>query len=164
MRSITQHAIGLGDVWLTDPINDVCPGCACAKLHRQPFGSASNRSNDKLGRVHTDLCGPIAMQSISGTRYLLTFIDDATCYATVYSIRNKSDTFDQFVIHLTYVENQSGEKLKILRSDRGGEYINTEMREYLAEKGICHERRWLRCHNRRVWLSNIIGQSLNRSG
>ena len=57
----------------------------------------------------------------------------------MYSIRNKSDTFDQFVNHLTYVENQSDEKLKILRSDRGGEYINTEMREYLAEKGIRHE-------------------------
>ena len=79
------------------------------------------------------------MQSISGTRYLLTFIDDAMCYATVYSIRNKSDTFDQFVNHLTYVENQSGEKLKILRSDGGGEYINTEMHEYLAKKGIHHE-------------------------
>src|SRR5665213_708121 len=92
MRLMTQHATELGNVQLIDPINDVCPGCACAKSHRQPFRSASNRSSDKLGRVHTDLCGPIAMQSISGTRYLLTFIDDATRYATVYSIRNKSDT------------------------------------------------------------------------
>src|SRR5665213_2028539 len=92
MRSMTQHVTGLGDVRLTNPINNVCPGYARAKSHRQPFGSASNRSNDKLGRVHTDLCGPIATQSISGARYLLTFIDDATCYATVYSIRNKSDT------------------------------------------------------------------------
>src|SRR5665213_3246318 len=139
MRSMMQHAIGLGNVRLTDPINDVCPRYARAKLYRQPFGLASNRSSDKLGRVHTDLCGPMATQSISSARYLLTFIDDATHYATVYSIRNKSDTFDQFVNHLTYVENQSGEKLKILRSDGGGEYINTEMREYLAEKGIRHE-------------------------
>ena len=136
---MTQHATGLGDVQLTDPINDVCLGCARAKSHRQPFGSASNRSSDKLGRVHTDLCGPIATQSISGAHYLLTFIDDATRYATVYSIRNKSNTFDQFVNHLTYVENQSGEKLKILRSDGGSEYINTEMCEYLAEKEIHHE-------------------------
>src|SRR5665213_1325977 len=139
MRSMTQHATGLGDVRLTDPINDVCPGCARAKSQRQLFGSASNRSSDKLGRVHIDLYGPIATQSISGAYYLWTFIDDATCYATVYSIRNKSDTFDEFVKHLTYVENQSDEKLKILRSDGGSEYINTEMREYLAEKGIRYE-------------------------
>src|SRR5665213_3286281 len=79
------------------------------------------------------------MQSISCLHYLLTFIDDTIRYTTVYSIRNKSNTFDQFVNHLTYVENQSGEKLKILRSDGGDEYINTEMREYLAKKGICHE-------------------------
>ena len=81
----------------------------------------------------------MAMQSISGTYYLLIFIDDITRDTIVYSIRNKSDTFDQFVNHLTYVENQSGEKLKILWSDRGSKYINTEIGEYLAEKGIRHE-------------------------
>src|SRR5271163_1050069 len=139
MRSMTQYALGLGNVQLADPINDICAGCARAKSHRQPFGSASNRSSDILGRVHTDLCGPMQMQSISGARYLLTFIDDATRYVTVYSIANKSDTFNQFVDHLTLVENQSGKSLKILRSDGGGEYINSEMRNYLAEKGIRHE-------------------------
>jgi len=139
MRSMTQYALGLGNVQLADPINDICAGCARAKSHRQPFGSASNRSSDILGRVHTDLCGPMQTQSISGARYLLTFIDDATRYVTVYSIANKSDTFNQFVDHLTLVENQSGKSLKILRSDGGGEYINSEMRNYLAEKGIRHE-------------------------
>ena len=99
----------------------------------------SNRSSDILGRIHTDLCGPMPTQSISGACYLLTFIDDATRYATVYSIENKSDTFNQLVDHLRLVENQSGKKLKILRSDGGGEYINSEMRNYLAEKGIRHE-------------------------
>src|SRR5271170_13795 len=79
------------------------------------------------------------IQSISGAHYLLTFIDDATRYVTVYSIANKSDTFNQFVDHLTLVENQSGKSLKILRSDGGSEYINSEMGNYLAKKGICHE-------------------------
>src|SRR5271170_1524637 len=92
-----------------------------------------------LGRVHTDLYGPMQTQSISSVRYLLMFIDDATRYVTVYSIMNKSDTFNQFVDHLTLVENQSGKSLKILRSDGGGEYINSEMRNYLVEKGIRHE-------------------------
>src|SRR5271163_4703285 len=139
MRSITQYASGLGNVQLADPINDICPGCTCAKSHRQPFGSASNRSSDILGRVHTDLYGPMQTQSISSARYLLTFIDDATHYVTVYSIANKSDIFNQFVDHLTLVENQSGKKLKILRSDGGGEYINSEIYNYLTEKGIRHE-------------------------
>ena len=80
----------------------------------------------------------MAMQSISGTRYLLTFIDDATRHATVYSIRNKSDTFDQFVNHLTYIENQSGEKLKIMIGRRQRIYQH-KICEYLAEKGIRHE-------------------------
>ena len=77
--------------------------------------------------------------SNSGARYILTFIDDATRFATVYFINNKSDTFDQFVDHLIYVENQSSKNLKILRSDGGGEYINSNMHIYLAERGIRHE-------------------------
>src|SRR5271163_724635 len=117
----------------------VCTGCACAKSHRQPFGSTISRSSEILGRIHTDLCGPMLTPSISGARYILTFIDDTTRFATVYFINNKSDTFDQFVDHLTYVENQSSKKLKILRSDGGGEYINTDMYNYLAERGIHHE-------------------------
>src|SRR5665213_1992263 len=36
MRSMTQHVTGLGDVRLTDQINDICLRCACAKSHRQP--------------------------------------------------------------------------------------------------------------------------------
>src|SRR5277367_5505308 len=139
MKSITQHIAGLKNIQLSDPINDVCTGYAHAKSHRQSFRSAINRSNDILRRIHTDLCGLMPTPSISGTRYILTLIDDATCYATVYTLKNKSDTFNQLVDHLIYVENQSGQKLKILRSDGGGEYINTEMKNYLAGKGIRHE-------------------------
>ena len=47
--------------------------------------------------------------------------------------------FNQFINHKLLIETQSGKNLKILRSDGGGEYINAEMYEYLAENGIRHE-------------------------
>ena len=138
LQTLPKYVIGLENVRITSN-NDVCASCAQAKSHRLPFGSATNRSIEPLGRIHTDLCGPMPSQSISGARYILTFIDDATRYATVYFIKNKSDTFDQFINHKLLIETQSGKKLKILRSDGGGEYINAEMHEYLAENGIRHE-------------------------
>ena len=37
------------------------------------------------------------------------------------------------------VENQNGQKMKVLRSDNGGEYKFTEYKAYLAGKGIEHQ-------------------------
>ena len=37
------------------------------------------------------------------------------------------------------VENQTGRKVKVLRSDNGGEYTSKEFKDYLASKGIKHQ-------------------------
>jgi len=37
------------------------------------------------------------------------------------------------------VENQTGQKVNVLMSDNGGEYISKEFKEYLASKGIEHQ-------------------------
>ena len=36
------------------------------------------------------------------------------------------------------LENQKERKVKVMRSDNGGEYISTEFKAYLADKGIKH--------------------------
>ena len=37
------------------------------------------------------------------------------------------------------VENQTGRKVKVLRSDNGGEYTSKESKDYLISKGIKHQ-------------------------
>jgi len=37
------------------------------------------------------------------------------------------------------VENQLGRKVKVLRSDNGGEYTFKEFKDYLESKGIKHQ-------------------------
>jgi len=78
----------------------------------------------------------MAIPSLSGSRYLLTFIDDTSRYAEVYFLKNKSDTFGTFRNYRTMIEKQLGRKIKVLRSDGGGEYVNREMQEYLTKNGI----------------------------
>ena len=63
-------------------------------------------------------------RSIGGSQYFVTFIDDATRKVWVYTIKSKDRTFACFQKLLSSVENQSGRKVKALRSDNGGEYIS----------------------------------------
>ena len=42
----------------------------------------------------------------------------------------------KFKVFKDLVENQSGRKLKILRSDNGGEYVNSDFIQYCEDAGI----------------------------
>ncbi|GJR03309.1 retrotransposon protein, putative, ty1-copia subclass [Tanacetum coccineum] len=47
-----------------------------------------------------------------------------------------SDTFEMFKRYQNEVENQLGRKIKVLRSDRGGEYLSIEFFDHLKNCGI----------------------------
>ncbi|KAH9291072.1 hypothetical protein KI387_044643, partial [Taxus chinensis] len=49
---------------------------------------------------------------------------------------HKSDVFDTFVKWKALVENETGLKLKCLRSDNGGEYCSNEFNDYCSKNGI----------------------------
>ncbi|GKB80231.1 retrovirus-related pol polyprotein from transposon TNT 1-94 [Tanacetum coccineum] len=50
----------------------------------------------------------------------------------------KDEAIDKFVLYKTEVENQLGKKIKVVRSDRGGEYV-APFAELCAKHGIRHE-------------------------
>ena len=48
----------------------------------------------------------------------------------------KSKAFEKFKEFETKVENQLGKRIKIIQSDRGGEYLLGDFKDYLTENGI----------------------------
>nr|GEV45803.1 retrotransposon protein, putative, Ty1-copia subclass [Tanacetum cinerariifolium] len=66
------------------------------------------------------------------------FIDDCTKYCYVYLLKSKDEAIDKFVLYKTKVENQLGKKIKVVRSDRGGEYVSLFVELY-AKHGSRHE-------------------------
>jgi transposase InsO family protein len=66
----------------------------------------------------------------------VTFTDDLSRYGYVYLMRHKSESFDKFKEFKAEVENQLRKKIKIFRTDRDGEYLSGDFREYLKEHGI----------------------------
>ena len=94
------------------------------------------KRSEKLELVHTDVWGPAHVSSLGGSHYYVTFIDDATRKTQIYYIRNKSDVFDTFKKWKALVENETGKKLKCLKSNNGGEYFSKEFDNYYLEHGI----------------------------
>ena len=51
-----------------------------------------------------------------------------------------------------------GKKLKVLRSDRGGEYLSNEMKHFIREREIKHEKTMAHTlHNKMEFLKERIG-------
>jgi hypothetical protein len=114
-----------------------CECCIIAKQHRDSFPKGmSRRAHAPLELIHTDLVGPMQTQSIGGSYYFLTFIDDFSRKTWVYFLRQKSETFGKFKEFRALVEKQSGYQLKVLRSDGGGEYELKEFHDYCKHHGI----------------------------
>ena len=49
-------------------------------------------------------------------------MDDRSKYCYVYLLKSKGEAIEKFFLYKNEVENQLNRKIKVLRSDRGGEY------------------------------------------
>ena len=57
-----------------------------------------------------------------GPKYFISFIDDCSRYMYLYMIRNKDEALNAFKVFKAEVEKQCGKQIKIVKTDRGGEY------------------------------------------
>ncbi|KAA0043586.1 gag/pol protein [Cucumis melo var. makuwa] len=76
-------------------------------MTKRPFTGKGYRAKEPLELIHSDLCGPMNVKARGDFKYFISFIDD-----------------------------YSNKKIKILRSDRGGEYMDLRFQDYMVEHGI----------------------------
>ncbi|KAE8689304.1 paired amphipathic helix protein Sin3-like 3-like [Hibiscus syriacus] len=115
----------------------LCEDCIFGKQKKVSFAKIGKTPKaEKLELVHTDVWGPSSVPSLAGSLYYVTFIDDSTRNVWVYFLKKKSEVFDTFRKWKAMMENESGLKVKRLRSDNGGEYRNRRFRDFCANNGI----------------------------
>ena len=107
-------------------------------MTKKPF-SKTDRNSIMLELVHSDVCELNGVLIRGGKRYFITFIDDFFRFTYVYLMRNKDESFDMFKRYKTELENKKDRKIKILRSDRGGEYFPNDFSTFCEEHGIIHQ-------------------------
>ena len=115
----------------------VCEVCTDGKITRKPFPAGrATRAQEVLGIVHTDVCGPMSVISIGGEQYFTLFIDDWSRATFLYLVKKKSDVLNAFKEFEAWATTFTGRKIKILRSDNGGEYTGTAFKQFCIERGI----------------------------
>ena len=77
---------------------------------------------DALELVHGDLCGPITPATCGGRWYFLLLMDDCSRYMWLQLLTSKDKA-----------EAESGKKLRVLRTDRGGEFTSVEFAAYCVD-------------------------------
>jgi hypothetical protein len=102
------------------------------KLRRTSHAPREPRLVLKLHRIHIDLCDvPNA--------YFSSAIDEATRYATVDILSQKSTAAGSVARLIAYHETQTDLKVQRVRTDRGGEYMCGTLKKLHDEHGIQHE-------------------------
>jgi len=137
IRKLVKENMAYGITLQECEIKETCENCIQGKMSRKPFPNVSSRkSKNILEIIHSDVCGPMQTTTPGGKRYVLTMIDDYSSYTQIFLLAHKSEVFKYVKKYIEAVKTKFNKKPKILRSDRGKEYVNKQMIDYLKEEGI----------------------------
>lgn len=118
-----------------------CEACTVGKLVQYPHRMLKDTtSNEALELLHMDLCGPLPVPSMGGSRYVYVIVDNYSRYTSVYFLKTKDEVFDSFVEFMNKPETELNKKIKKVRSDNGTEFVNQRFENLFKEKGIQHQR------------------------
>ena len=115
---------------------DFCENCVYGEQNRVSFPSSSKRVKHILELVDSDVFGPMKVPSLGKCVYYVSFIDDFSRNTWIYFLKKKSEVFDRSEEFKALVENQIEKKIKVLRTDNGGEFCNKEFEEFCNKCGI----------------------------
>ena len=97
-----------------------------------------SRAKHVLDLVHSDL-DKMSSASINGYIYTATYLDDHSRYGMMFFLKKKSEQFGAFKAYKAWAERHTDRQLKCIQTDRGGEFLSNEQKEFMEESGIEHQ-------------------------
>uniref|UniRef100_T1ISZ7 Integrase catalytic domain-containing protein n=1 Tax=Strigamia maritima TaxID=126957 RepID=T1ISZ7_STRMM len=120
---VKSRVDGLG----TGPdIGHVCPECLVGRQAAKPYGRTQGSSSTApLELLHVDLIGALPVESLGGSRFVLTIVDDFSRKVFVFFLRSKADASQRLIDFVRYHEKQMPYTVKRVRTDRAGYLAST---------------------------------------
>jgi hypothetical protein len=127
-----------------------------AKSHKASYPLSLNKSTVPFDLIHSDVWGPAPVSTVSGIRWFVIFIDDCTRMTWLYLLKHKDEVLSVFQLFHTMVQTQFSAKVKILRTDNGGEFVNHQFQAYFKSQRLIHETSCPQTPQQNGWLSGKI--------
>jgi hypothetical protein len=118
-------------------VEQFCDASVLMKKRWLPIPQQSSfRAKERLKLVHGDLCGPVTPATPGGRLYFLPLIDDLSRYMWVVVLSSKGEAADAIRRAQAAAEAECGRKLRVLRTEHGGEFTAAEFTSYCADQGV----------------------------
>nr|GEZ40619.1 retrovirus-related Pol polyprotein from transposon TNT 1-94 [Tanacetum cinerariifolium] len=118
----------------------LCSSCELGKAKQKSFHTKLTPSlKRRLQLLHMDLCGPMRVASINGKRYVLVIVDDYSRYTWTHFLRSNDETPDVLIDFLSLVQRGLQAQVRVVRTDKGTEFLNQTLHAYFAAEGILHQ-------------------------
>nr|GEV45336.1 hypothetical protein [Tanacetum cinerariifolium] len=118
----------------------LCSSYEIWKAKRKYFHTKLTPSSKRrLQLLHMDLCSPMRVASINGKRYVLVIVDDYSRYTWTHFLRSKDETPVVLIDFLRLVQRGLQAQVRLVRTDKGTEFLNQTLHAYFATEGILHQ-------------------------
>jgi hypothetical protein len=124
-----EKTLGVPRIMITKT-KAVCDGCVKGKLTQKQFPPSESWAKGILELIHLDLF-ELPVISYHYHKWIMTVMDDYPGIAFIIMISKKSDAPHQMIKVLTFLATSTGQKVKWLCTDWGGEYTSRVLKEYL---------------------------------
>ncbi|CAA7028594.1 unnamed protein product [Microthlaspi erraticum] len=118
--------------------NENCEACILGKHCKSVFPKSSMVYENCFDLIHSDVWTSPCF-SKENHKYFVTFIDEKSKYTWLTLLPSKGRVLGAFVNFYAYVTNHYNAKVKVLRSDNGGEYTSHAFKQFLSTHGIIHQ-------------------------
>jgi hypothetical protein len=138
-----------------------CDACIYARATRLPVPKVriSPPAQHFGDEIHTDVWGPSPIATCQGHKYFATFMDDVTRYTVMYLLHTKDEALEAYKSFEAWAIMQGHcTMIKVLQSDRGGEYLSRAFDQHLKKVGTVRK---LTTHN--TPQLNVVTECLNRT-
>ena len=117
--------------------SSVCRGCQEGKMVQRPFPSNQNKRHyDTFELLHVDTCGPMEVESLGDSKYLLLILDEGSGCMKGFPLHAKSNSEACIKKYIMSVQTQFNKRVKFIRHDGAREFATFSLKAFYESQGI----------------------------